>query len=379
MLEKVVKTVILGVVVAVLSFVCYIYYEIDNVKEETNVRNGLEWDIVQEDEISQWALDNDGLLPYTSIYSKDWEADVRLAQKGTDINFCGKTLKFHRRCIVAVIDTGVDIEHKDIRNIWVNEDELAGDQVDNDNNGYIDDYYGWNFCDDNDLIKSEEYDENVHGTHVVGILSASNKYYRGILIDPNYQIMCVRALHGVEGEGEIINLIEAIRYAEENGAVICNLSLTTFQYSEELKSVMKNSSMLFVVSAGNDGVEINEENMIYPISFGLNNVITVGNIRCDGMISKSSNYGAYIDVVAPGTDIISSFPNDSFGCLSGTSCATPYVTGLAAMVYSCSNEMLVASEIKNMVCENVKYNQKLEGYVKYGMVNYEKTFNSICN
>lgn len=157
--------------------------------------------------------------------------------------------------------------------------------------------------------------------------------------------MCIKALEGEEGTGNVSNLIHAIKYAEASGAEICNLSLCAYTYSKELKQVMEKSSMLFIVAAGNDSIEINEDTGIYPACFKLKNIISVANLRFDGKISKRSNYGNVVDIAAPGTDIISVTSNNRFISLSGTSCATPYVTGLAAIIYGHSNGKLKAEDI----------------------------------
>ncbi|MGN0384118.1 MAG: S8 family serine peptidase, partial [Eubacterium sp.] len=338
----------------------------------------VKFEIIQDDDISQWALVNYGGKYFSTQFSNEWEADKRIAQKGIDINYKKKELEIKREVTVAIIDTGIDLSQINDTNLWRNDDEIPDDNIDNDRNGYIDDYYGWNFCDNNSKITSEYLNDNIHGTHIAGILSAKNKKYKAILTDPKFNIMCIKALERAEGTGDVSNIIKAIKYAEESGAQICNLSLCVYVYSDELKKAMEESSMLFIVSAGNDSAEINKDTNIYPTSFRLNNVISVANLRFDGNLSKTSNYGEYVDIAAPGTDIISTISNNKFACMSGTSCATPYVTGLAAIIYGYTVEQLNSANIKQIICQNATCNKQLNGYISKGrMINFDKAICSI--
>ena len=157
-----------------------------------------------------------------------------------------------RPLTVAVIDTGVDISHPDLQgSIWVNEDEIPGDGIDNDGNGFVDDVNGWNFYSNTNQIY--EGPEDVHGTHAAGTIAAS-KDNGGIvgIADNNYvKIMPVKALGGEDGKGSPENVIAAIKYAEANGAQICNLSFGSQNCTEEFKAAIRDSGMLFIVAAGN--------------------------------------------------------------------------------------------------------------------------------
>ena len=145
-------------------------------------------------------------------------------------------------------------------------------------------------------------------------------------------------------------MAKAIRYAQDNGAVICNLSFGTKKYSEELYQTMKNSGMLFIVAAGNgdsSGRGYNIDSLpVYPASFDLDNVISVANLRFDGQIDPSSNFGAKsVDLAAPGSYILSTVSGNKYSYMSGTSMAAPMVTGAAAMLYSYDSGLAV-TEIK---------------------------------
>jgi len=244
--------------------------------------------------------------------------------------------------IVAMLDTGVDITHGDLTDaIWVNTDEIPGNGIDDDGNGYVDDVNGWNFYDNNNQIFGGK--EDSHGTHGAGTIRANQgngKGVAGIVPGNRVRIMPLKVLGGGYGSGATKNLIRAIRYAEENGAVICNLSLATTDNDPALYQAMASSSMLFIVSAGNGesdadpGIDI-DQTPCYPAAYDLDNMICVANLNCDGKLHKTSNYGAKsVDLAAPGSYILSTTPGNSYGYMTGTSMAAPMVTGAAAMVYS---------------------------------------------
>lgn len=278
--------------------------------------------------------------------------------------------------IVAMIDTGINIDHEDLANaIWVNTDEIPGNGIDDDGNGYVDDVNGWNFYDGNNQVFNG--DEDSHGTHGAGTIRANANNgigIAGICPGNRVRIMPVKALGGEDGDGSTSALIRAIRYAEDNGAVICNLSLTSTTNDQALYQAMANSSMLFIVAAGNGdssgkGVNI-DETPFYPAAYDLDNIITVANITCNGNLHTSSNYGAAsVDLAAPGTYILSTTPDNTYSYMSGTSMAAPMVTGAAAMVYSYFDGIGVA-DVKEILLSTVTPLESLSGKtVTGGMLN----------
>lgn len=183
------------------------------------------------------------------------------ARAGMDINLTPArtaydALENKGQVVVAVIDTGVQTDHEDLKNsIWTNPGETAGDGVDNDKNGFVDDVHGWNFYSG----KGELYQgsEDNHGTHSAGTIAAG-KNGVGItgICDPAYvKIMPLKVLGTKDGVGTPENVAKAIRYAEAQGASVCNLSFGTGKFNQELYDTMKNSEMLFVVAAGNGDKE----------------------------------------------------------------------------------------------------------------------------
>ncbi len=353
----------------------------------------------------QWGLRNDGELQYLEIVNKfrdsdpalaisidlankfgipaivegpdAYETETTMSRKGIDINIQpawelhDKSTGEHRQVTVAVIDTGVDINHPELTNsIWVNEDEIPGDGIDNDGNGYIDDVNGWDFF--NNTNQVHVAGEDNHGTHAAGTIAAArgNGGIAGIA-DPRYvKVMPLKALGTKDGMGEERAIIEAIRYAEANGASICNLSFGTEEYYPDLEQVMRDSKMLFVVSAGNgnlkgEGINIDTDGKDYPSCYHLPNVISVANLMFDGNLAKSSNYGVNtVDIAAPGTYIVSTI-SDGFGYMSGTSMAAPMVSAVAAMVYSCRTDLSLA-DIKSVLLQSAHRLEGLEGKVSCG-------------
>ncbi len=278
--------------------------------------------------------------------------------------------------IIAVIDTGVDYTHEDLKDsVWTNTSEIAGDGIDNDKNGYIDDVYGWDFYNDKAFEVGKNTSEYEHGTHVAGIMAASlnSKGIAGAVGDANVKVMSIKVLGGKDGSGEAEDVIAAIEYAEKMGASICNLSFGTQEYSAKLYETIKASDMLFVCAAGNGSRTSygdNTDNIpCYPASFNLDNIISVANLTYDGTLDASSNYGkTSVDIAAPGSYIISTLPNDSYGYFSGTSMAAPYVSAVAALVYS--DREVELSKVKEIILGSVQKLDSLKNkVVSGGMVN----------
>lgn len=336
----------------------------------------------------QWGLHNYGQLKLeaqklkkTEIRSadssaQDAESGMVAAVSGIDIGmeeawplYEAKADK--RQVIVALIDTGVDLNHTELQNaFWTNTGEIPGDGIDNDGNGYIDDVCGWNFLDGNADVSaagSQEY----HATHVAGSISAAwgNGGIAGIADQKLIKLMPLKVLDS-NGFGSEQAVLEAIRYAEANGASICNLSLGGTNHSAELEAAIRDSGMLFVAAAGNGGTGgigySIDQTPLYPASWSCSNLLTVANLGFDGKLHTSSNYGMEsVDLAAPGSYILSSIPGDQYAFLTGTSMAVPMVTAAAAMVYSYRTD-LTLDEIVPLLLRTVRRLDSLEGLVKSG-------------
>ncbi|MCB4791244.1 MAG: S8 family serine peptidase [Elusimicrobia bacterium] len=220
--------------------------------------------------------------------------------------------------IVAVLDTGVDINHPDLEDgIWTNSKEIAGDGTDNDDNGYIDDINGWNFVENN----NETRDYNEHGSHVAGIIGAINNNGIGVTgFSSKIKIMPVRA-GNVLGEFRSLDIYKGVRYAVANGAKVINASFGGSEYDTLVYNAIlyaNNNNVLFIAAAGNGGSDIlgdsNDDTPTYPSSYNLPNIISVAAADQNDNLASFSNYGINsVDVAAPGVNIYSTIPAFSYG------------------------------------------------------------------
>ena len=269
--------------------------------------------------------------------------------------------------VIALIDTGVDTGHEDFGDVfWKNEDEIAGNGIDDDGNGYIDDVNGWNFYNGNPVIYTGS--EDSHGTHGAGSIAAASGNgtgISGIVSDGSVKIMVLKALGGRDGSGTTDSVIRAIRYAEANGASICNLSMGTDSYDRALRQTIADSGMLFVISAGNDGRNT-DQTPCYPASFDLDNIISAANLRPDGTLHSTSNYGAEtVDIAVPGTCILSLTADNTYSYMTGTSMSAPTLSAAAAMLHSYAGG-LSAAEMKEILLSTADAQENLSGYVGTG-------------
>ena len=243
--------------------------------------------------------------------------------------------------VTAVIDTGVDYTHPDLAsNIWTNTDEVAGNGIDDDGNGFVDDVRGWDFV-NND---SDPMDDNGHGTHVAGTIGAVGNNGIGVTgVAWTASIMPLKLLDQ-SGSGSLSDAIKAIQYARVNGAKIINASWGGGGFSSALQSAITQfitSGGLFVAAAGNEATN-NDVTPSYPANY--QGVISVGASTRTDTRASFSNYGTSVDVFAPGQSILSTLPGNRYGSLSGTSMATPQVAGALALLWG-QNPTLSATTI----------------------------------
>lgn len=303
-----------------------------------------------------------------------------------------------RDVIVAVIDTGVDLDHPDLRdNIWVNQFE-AIDGIDNDKNGYIDDIYGWNFLDNNnnpqpDIESDYKYEAVSHGTFVAGVIAGVHDNNRDIKgITSNVKIMSLVALDS-NGYGDEEAVIKALDYAIENGAQVINLSFVSYDYLPSLKKriIQAEQRGIIIVSAvGNNslGGDNLEKKKVYPVcydlEFGRDIIVGVGSTDRLNELSYFSNYGAScLDILAPGEDLVGlvyqtdlnpDFKPFNATDFKGTSFATPMVSGTVALMKSINKNLTVAAvnRILKATATNIDaQNPKYIGALGAGLLNTE--------
>jgi subtilisin family serine protease len=259
-----------------------------------------------------------------------------------------------RSVVIAVIDTGVDYTHRDLAaNAWRNPGEIAGDGIDNDGNGFVDDVYGWDFTNRD----ADPMDDNGHGTHIAGTIGAVGGNGTGV-VGVNWQvsIMALKFLSG-SGSGSTSGAIGAINYATRMkrdfgvNVVATNNSWGGGGFSTALRDAIAaggRENILFVAAAGNDGTN-NDTAPHYPSNYTDAAVISVAASDRSNRLASFSNRGAVsVDLAAPGVSITSTLPGGRYGSSSGTSMAAPHVAGVVGLL-AAANPAATAAEIRSAI------------------------------
>ena len=267
-----------------------------------------------------------------------------------------------KEIVVAVIDTGTDIRHKDLaENLWVNKGEVGLDKnskdkasngVDDDGNGFIDDVHGWNFVSNNGDLT----DNHGHGTHIAGIIGARGGNGFGLTgVAPKVSLMTLKYYDPKSpGANNLKNTIQSIRYAIKMGAKVINYSGGGTEYSAEEFAAVKEAEkkgVLFIAAAGNERSNTDDpEKHYYPADYDLTKIISVTAVNeKETKVLASSNYGVRtVDLAAPGDQIYSALPGNSFGRMTGTSQATAFTTGVAVLIMAHRPEF-IASDVKKYI------------------------------
>ena len=282
---------------------------------------------------------------YTSdpLYSQQWGPAAIGLDKLWEVPMIST-----KRPIIAILDTGVDITHPDLAdNIWTNSHEANGaDNRDDDGNGFIDDIHGWDFVNNSAKMR----DNNGHGTHCAGIAGAVGGNGIGITgANPDAYIMPIAVLQS-NGTGDISTIIKGIDYATANGADVLSMSFGTYSASIALHDALAKAyqKAVLVAAAGNDNLDIYFEHMggsMFPAAYTFvlgteatdtsNSLAIFSNYDCDGPITSLYADLYNYELRAPGTRIISTFPNGQYKSLNGTSMACPLVAGAISRLMAC--------------------------------------------
>ncbi len=312
---------------------------------------------------------NPSIIPNDPDFNQQWHLDNTGQTGGTndadiDAPEAWEIEKGDPNIIIAIVDSGIDYTHPDlVDKLWINEDEIPDNGIDDDSNGYIDDYHGFNFFDNNNDIK----DYHGHGTFNSGIAGAATNNCIGIAgVACNCKLMIIKVWNH-DFITTVDMILEGIHYAVDNGAKVISMSfdaskdeLTSieFQNTNDTLNYVYNHGCIAVAAAGNEANDIPR----YPAAF--DKVIGVGGTdhndqRMEYSSTYASNYGEWVDVAAPGQYIYTTAPtydtdyhNIDYGQRIGTSFATPIVSGLAALLLS-RDPTLSPDEVKNLICENV--------------------------
>lgn len=253
--------------------------------------------------------------------------------------------------IVAVVDTGIDATHKDLaQNLWHNSSEKRPN------------VYGWNFVSD----QPNPSDDHGHGTHIAGIIGAIVDTAAGVSgVAHHVSIMSVKYYSAANsGAVNLRNTIRALNFAIDHGARIINYSGGGPEFSQEEFQAIKRAEakgILLVAAAGNEHQNTDEkQNHFYPAAYHLSNIISVAATDIQNRLLTSSNWGKKnVDVAAPGQNIYSTLPGGKFGYMSGTSQATAFVSGLAALLLSV-DPSLSPPQLKKLIVASVDHLPNLE-------------------
>lgn len=307
----------------------------------------------------QWSLKNTTTIGADISAEQAWN----LATDASDV-------------VVAVIDTGIDLNHPELKNnLWVNPGEIAGNGIDDDGNGYVDDIHGYDFG-DND---ANPQDVDSHGTHVAGIIAAQGNNGSGITgIAWRAKLMAVKVFADDEETAYTSDIVNGILYAADMGAKVSNNSYGNIMEDAVVASVFRRpleeaveyasqADMLFIASSGNDETNLDAVRKVHsPSSIPLGNVISVAATTKNDELASYSNYGmSGADIAAPGSNIYSTVPGNQYSTKSGTSMAAPHVTGAAALLWAYAPDLSMA-EVKAILLNSASKLSQLNGKVLSG-------------
>jgi subtilisin family serine protease len=272
--------------------------------------------------------------------------------------------------VVGVVDTGIDYNHEDLAaNMFVNPNEIAGNGIDDDGNGVIDDVHGFNAI----TGSGDPFDDNSHGTHCSGTIGAVGNNGVGVAgVNHDVTIMGLKFL-SAGGSGTLEDAVEAINYAVGMKNAGVNLRVLSNSWSGggftqtllDAITSASNADILFVAAAGNSGSD-NDQFPTFPATYDAPNVVSVAATDHSDALAFFSSFGATtVDLGAPGVDVLSTTPGNTYSLFSGTSMATPHVAGVAALVLSV-NPTLNVTALKDVVLNSGDPIASLQGITVTG-------------
>lgn len=275
--------------------------------------------------------------------------------------------------IAVVIDSGIAYNHPDLAaNAWTNPGEIPANNIDDDGNGYIDDVHGYNFVSNT----GDPQDDNGHGTHVAGTIGARGNNSVGVTgVAWRVKLVAAKFLNG-SGSGSTANAIRAVNYAlalKQAGypVVVANNSWGGGGFSSTLQNAIQdlaNADVLFVAAAGNQSSN-NDTTPYYPANYNVDNVITIASTTSANALSYFSNYGVTsVDIAAPGSAIVSTYPSSTYATLQGTSMAAPQVSGIAVLLQAACGNSLSYAEVRDAITQNGTVHANLASQVRTSSV-----------
>lgn len=263
--------------------------------------------------------------------------------------------------LIAVIDSGIDYRHPDLAaNVWTNPGEVAGNGLDDDGNGVIDDVHGYNSA----RKTGDPLDDGSHGTHVAGTVGAVGNNGQGVVgVAWQANLMGVKFLE--KGYGDIADAIAAITYADAMGARVTQNSWGGSNYNQALVDTLAASPAIHICAAGNSAQD-SDVQPAYPAAYPLPNIIAVAATDAADQLAEFSNWGGQaVDLAAPGAKILSTVPNAGLGLKSGTSMAAPHVSGAVSLILEKFPD-LSNQELKDRLLFSVDRMEHLEGKLVSG-------------
>jgi subtilisin family serine protease len=340
MKKRYIKIFLVILLLLVVSTIIFIKNQ-DSTDINSNIKNKI---------ISQWALLNTG---------QDIN-DIR-GKKGIDINAieAWRITLGNENVVVGILDTGIDIYSPKIEDsVFVNLNEIKDNGIDDDHNGFVDDINGWDFYNNDNSV----YDDSLsdyHGTFISSLISSSHNDDKIWGIAPKVKILPLKFMQG--SKGNIDKVERAVEYAYKMGVRIINCSWDNTTYDRKLyETIKKYKDILFVCSSGKGHNNLIKE-PVYPACFKLENVICVGSVDNQGKIYQFSGYGLENMVFAPGKDILGMLPGGDYLYSDGTSLATAYITGIAALIKSYRVD-IIATDLGKILKLNSSYSLGLSNF-----------------